>query len=96
MSHYQVDSSTFKLFHNLTDGKMPPLYRNQQTICNYCGNKVKKVNLSRHKKSCTSGTKSCPQCPNFFCKTQIENDHHTATTHAKTSMTAKTKCNICE
>ena len=75
---------------------MSSLDRNQQTICNNCRRKVKKVNLSRHKKSRASGTKSCPQCPNFFCKTQIEMDHHTATKHAIPSMTAKTKCNICE
>ena len=74
---------------------MPSLDRNQQTTCNYCGKKVKKVNLSRHKKSCTSGTKSCPQCPNFFCKTQTEMDHHTATKHAIPSMIAKT-CSFCE
>ena len=75
---------------------MPSLDRNQQTTCNYCGQKVKKVNLSRPKKSCASGTKSCPQCPNFFCKTQTEMDHHTATKHAIPSMIAKTKCDICE
>ena len=75
---------------------MPSLDRNQQTICNYCGKKVKKVNLSLHKKSRASGTQSCPQCPNFLCKTQTEMDHHTATNHAKPSMIAKTKCIICE
>ena len=75
---------------------MPSHDRNQQTTCNYYGKKVKKVNLSRHKKSCTSGTKSCPQCLNLSCKTQTEMDHHTATKHAIPSMIAKTKCNICE
>ena len=75
---------------------MPSLDRNQQTTCNYCGENVKKVNLSRHKKSCASGTKSYQQCPNFFCETQTEMDHHTATKHATPSMIAKTKCNICE
>ena len=75
---------------------MPSLDRNQQTSCNYCRKKVKKVNLSRHKKSCASGTKSCPQCPNFFCKTRTEMGHHTAIKHAIPSMIAKTKCKICE
>ena len=75
---------------------MPSLDRNQQTTCTYCGNKMKKVNLLRHKKSCDSGQKSCPQCPNFSCKTQTEMDHHTATKHAIPSTIAKTKCNICE
>ena len=75
---------------------MPSLDRNQQITCNYCGKKVKKVNLSRHKKSCASGTKSCPQCPKFFCKTQTYMDHHTAAKHAIPSVIAKTKCNICE
>ena len=75
---------------------MPSLNRNQQTTCNYHGQKVKKVNLSRHKKSCASGTKSCSQCHKFFCKTQTEMDHHTATKHAIPSMIAKTKCSICQ
>ena len=75
---------------------MPSLDRNQQTTCNYYGKNVKKVSLSRHKKSCVSGTKSCPQCPNFFCKTQTEMDQDIATKHAIPSMIAKTKCNICE
>ena len=74
---------------------MPFFDRNQQTTFNYCGNKVKKVNLSRRKKSCAAGTKSCPQCANFFCNTQAEMDHHTATKRAKPFMIAKTNCNIC-
>ena len=96
LSHYQVDSSTFNFFHSLNDGKMPSLDRNQQRTCNYCGKKVKKENLSRHKKSWASRTKSCPHCPNFFGRTQTEMDHHTATKHEKPSMIAKTKCNICK
>ena len=75
---------------------MPSLDRNQQTTCTYRGKKLKKVKLSRHKKSCATGTKSCPQCPNFFCKTQTEMDHNTATKHEIPSMIAKTKCNDCE
>ena len=75
---------------------MPSPDRSQQTTCNYCGKKVIKVNLLRHKKFCASGTKCCSQCPNFFCKTQTEVDHHTATKHAIPSMIAKTKCSICE
>ena len=89
-----MKSSTF--YFNPTEGKMPSLDRNQQTTRNYCRKKVKKVNLSRHKKSCASGTKFCPQCPHFFCKTQTEMDHHTATKHAVPPMIAKTECNICE
>ena len=72
---------------------MPCLDRNQQTTCNYCGKMVKKVILLQHKKSCASGTKSCAQFPNAFCKTQTEMDHHTATKHAIPSMIAETKCN---
>ena len=34
--------------------------------------------------------------PNFFCKTQTEMDHHTATKHATPSMIEKTKCNMCQ
>ena len=95
-SHYQVASSIFKPFHNLFDGKRPFVDRSQQTTCNYCGRKVKKVNISRHKISCASGTKFCPQYLNFFCKTQIEMHPHTATKLTIPSMITKTRCNNCE
>ena len=75
---------------------MPSLDHGQRKTFNYCGTKVKKVNWSRHKKSCASGTKSCPQRPNFFCNTQIEMDHHTVPRHAIPSMITKTKCKNCE
>ena len=75
---------------------MPSLDRNQQTTGNYCGKNVKKVNLARHRKLCACGTKSCPPCPNFFCKTQTEMHPYTATKHAIPSMIAKTLCKICE
>ena len=68
LSRYQVDSSIFKLFHNLTDGMMPSRDRKQQTTCSYCGKQVKIVNLSRHKKSCVCGTKSCPHVPTFSAR----------------------------
>ena len=75
---------------------MPSLDYNQQTTCNYFAKKVKRVNWSRLNKSCVSGIKSSPQCPNFSCKTQTEMDQHTATKRVIPSMIAKTKCKISE
>ena len=72
---------------------MPFLDCNQQTTCNDCGGKV---NLSRNAKWCASGTKACPHCPNFFCNTQTEMDHHTARERTVPSMIEKAKFNICE
>ena len=61
---------------------MPSINRNENVTCSYCGTSVSKQNLSRHKKSCTRGTKTCPHCPNFYYKTQKDLNHHIATKHA--------------
>ena len=43
---------------------MPPLDRNLPVKCTKCDKMVAKLNMARHKKSCDSGTLSCPKCPN--------------------------------
>ena len=76
--------------------KNPSLDRSKERTCLNCGLIVKNSNLSRHKKSCTRGTKSCLKCPNFYCKTQSEMNQHLKTKHAVSVLEAKMKCVTCE
>ena len=75
---------------------MPFVNRKVKVICSYNGTTVSKTNLSRHRKSCTRGTETCLQCPNFYCQTQKELNHHIGTKHAVSYPDGRTKCSSCE
>ena len=61
---------------------MPSLYRNEKVTCENCGTQTTKLNFARHKKSCSAGTLYCPQCPNFFTKSQNDLNYHIAKKHS--------------
>ena len=65
--------------------------QNEKTTCTNCGLTVKKLNLSRHNRSCTKRTNLCLKFPNFFCKTQGELNHHLTTNVAMSVLEVKIK-----
>ena len=73
--------------------KMSALDRNVKVTCGNCGTSVTKKHLSRHKKSCSSGTLYCSQCPNFSTLSQDDLNYHIAKKHSvpKPSKTYKYK-----
>ena len=60
----------FRLFCQTTVVEMPSLNRYEKITCNNCGTQPTKLNLARHKTSCSVGTLFCSQCPNFSTKSR--------------------------
>ena len=74
---------------------MLALDRNLPVKCTKGEKIVAKLNMARHKKSCDSGTLSCPKCPNFFTKKKEEFNYHLAKHHAPKDVKLSTVCTIC-
>ena len=53
---------------------MPSFNGNEKVTCEKCDTQFTKLNLARHKKSCSAGTLYCTQCPKFFTKTPKATD----------------------
>ena len=70
---------------------MPPLNRNEKVTCEHCGVQITKLNIARHKKSCSAGTLYCTQCPKFPTKSRDDWNYHFAKKHSvpKPSITYK-------
>ena len=68
----------FRLFCQTTIIEMPSLNRYEKTTCENCGTQTTKLNLARHKKSCSAGTLYCTQCPKFSTKSQNDLIYHIA------------------
>ena len=62
--------------------EMPSLNRNEKVTCENCGTQITKLNLARHKKSCSAGTLFCTLCPNFFTKSQNDLNYHVSKKHS--------------
>ena len=96
-----LPSSRFKLhvylrlFCQTTIIEMPSLKRYEKVACENCGTQNTKLNLARHKKSCSAGTLYCPQCPNFFTKSQIDLNYHNATKHSAPKLDVTFKRKLC-
>ena len=73
----------------------PPLNPNEGVACEDCGTQITKLNLARHKKSCSAGTFYCTQCPNFFTKSQSGLNYHTAKKHSAQKPDITFKCKLC-
>ena len=63
-------------FRNFT--QMPSLNRYEKVTCENCGTQTTKLNLARHKKSCSAGTLYCTQFPKFSTKSQDDLIYHIA------------------
>ena len=74
---------------------MPALDRKVEVTCENCGTSVKKINLSRHKSRCSSGTLYCPKCPNFSTKSRDDLNYHIAKQHSAAGLSKTYKCNLC-
>ena len=75
--------------------EMPSLNRNEKVTCENCGTQTTKLNLARHKKSCSAGTLYCPQCPNFSTKSQNDLNYHIAKKHSALKPEVTFKCKLC-
>ena len=74
---------------------MPSLSRNEKVTCENCGVQITKLNLARHKKSCSAGTLYRTQCPNFSTKFQSDLNYHFAKKHTVPEPDFFFKCKLC-
>ena len=79
---------------------MPSLNRYEKVPNKYptsenCGTQQTKVNLARHKKSCSAGTLYYTQCPNFSTKSQNDLNYHMAKKHRAPKPDVTFKCKLC-
>ena len=56
---------------------------------------ITKLNLARHKKSCSAGTLYCTQCPNFSTKSRENLNYHIAKQPSSTGPSKTNKCKLC-
>ena len=74
---------------------MPFLNRYEKVTYDNCGTPTTKLNLARHKKSCSAGTLFCTQYPNFSKKLKSDLNHHTAKKHSAPKPDVTFKCKLC-
>ena len=74
---------------------MPSLNRYEKVTCENCGTQTTKINLARHKKSCSAGTLYCTQCPSFSTKSQIYLNYHIAKKHSDPKPDITFNCKLC-
>ena len=74
---------------------MPALDRNVKVTCENCDVQNTKLNLARHKKSCSAGTLYCTQCPNFFTISGGDINNHIAKKHNVPRPSITCKCKLC-
>ena len=75
--------------------QMPSLNRYERFTCENCGTQTTKLNLARHKNSCTAGTLYCTQCPNVSTKSQNDLTYHIAKKHCAPKPDVTFKCKLC-
>ena len=86
----------FKSLCFLTNfAQIPFLNRYEKVTCENCGTQTTKLNLARHKKSCSAGRLHCSQFPNFFTKPQNDMNYHIAKKHSAAKRDVAFKCKLC-
>ena len=85
----------FRLLCQTPNIEMPSLNRNEKRESEYCGTQTTKLNLARHKKSCSAGTFYCTQCPNFSKKSQNDLNCHIAKKHSAPQPDITFRCKLC-
>ena len=85
----------FRLFCQTTFIEMHSLNRYEEVTCENCDTQTTKLNLKRHKKSCSAGTLYCTQCPNFSTKSQNDLNYHIAKKHSAPKLDVTFKCKLC-
>ena len=89
-------SRFFRLFFQTTIIEMPSLSGYEKVTCENSGSQNTKLNLMRHKKSCSADTMYCTQCPNFSTKTQTDLNYDIAKNHSATKFDVTFKCTLCQ
>ena len=74
---------------------MPSLNRYEKITCENCGAQTTKLNIERHRKSCSAGTLYCTQCPNFSTKSQNDLTYHIAKKPSTPKLEFVLKCKLC-
>ena len=74
---------------------MPSLNRNEKITCDNCGTQTTKLNLARHKKTCSVGTLYCTHCAYFSTKSQNDLNYHIAKKHSAPKPEVTFKCKLC-
>ena len=74
---------------------MPFLNQHEKVTCETCGTQTTKLNLARHKNSCSAGTLYCTQCPNFSTKSHVDLNYHIAKKHNAPKPDVTFKCKLC-
>ena len=74
---------------------MPALNQNEKVKCGDCGNMYTRQNTARHRKNCSKGGFSCPDCK-YFNYNQQEMSYHMAKKHAQPNSKQSTVCSSCE
>ena len=74
---------------------MPPVNRNEEVTCEIGGTQTTKLNLARHKKSCSVGTLYCTQCPKFSKLSRNDLNYHIAKKHSAPKLDVTFKCKLC-
>ena len=66
-----------------------------KVTCENCGVQITKLNLARHKNSCSAGTLYCTQCANFSAKSRNVLNYHIAKQHSVAGPSVTYKCKLC-
>ena len=74
---------------------MPSLNRYEKVKCVNCGTQITKLNIARHKKSCSAGALYCTQYPDFITKSQNVLNYHIAKKHSTPKPDVTFKCQLC-
>ena len=73
---------------------MPSLNRYEKVSCEKCRTQTTKLNLARHRKSCSTGTLYCTQCPNFSTKSQNDLNYQIAKKQSAPKLDVTFKCKL--
>ena len=74
---------------------MLSLKRYEKVAGENCGFQTTKLNLARHKKSCSAGTLYCTHCPKFSTKSQNDLIYQIAKKHSAPKSDVTFKCKLC-
>ena len=74
---------------------MLSLIQKEKITFKNCGTQTTKLNLARHKKSCSAGTLFCTKCPNFSTNSQSDLNYHFAKKHSAPKRDVTFKCKLC-
>ena len=85
----------FRPFCQTTIFEMPSLIQKEKVTCENCGNQTTRNNIVRYKKICSAGTLYCPQCPNFFTKSQNDLNYLIAKKHGARKPDVTFNCKLC-